>query len=92
MKNKSNRDHHWDEIIELSLKTKQLGDLFYQEMGKVNASYFSKQLKKVGLEKKWFGIIDNTVVASGVTKDQLQRNIAEVVPEDKADRVYIFKT
>lgn len=92
MKNKSNRDHHWDEIIELSLKTKQLGDLFYQEMGKVNASYFSKQLKKVGLEKKWFGIIDNTVIASGVTKDQLQRNVAEVVPADKVDRVYVFKT
>ena len=31
-------------------------------------------------------------IASGVTKDQLQRNIAEVVPEDKIDRVYIFKT
>ncbi len=92
MKNKSNRDQHWDEIIELSLKTKQLGDLFYQEMGKVNASYFSKQLKKAGIEKKWFGIIDNTVVASGVTKDQLQKNIAAVIPEDKADRVYIFKT
>lgn len=92
MKNKSNRDQHWDEIIELSLKTKQLGNLFYQEMGKVNASYFSKQLKKVGLEKTWFGIIDNTVIASGMTKDQLQKNIAAVVPEDKADRVYIFKT
>ena len=92
MKNKNNRDQHWDEIIELSLKTKQLGDLFYQEMGKVNASYLSKKLKKIGLEKNWFGIIDNTVVASGVTKDQLQKNIAAVIPEDKTDRVYIFKT
>jgi hypothetical protein len=92
MKNKSNRDHHWDEIVELSLKNKQLGDLFYQEMGKVNASYFSKQLKRIGLEKKWFGIIDNTVVASGVTEDQLQKNITAIVPKDKVDRVYIFKT
>jgi len=61
-------------------------------MGKVNASYFSKQLKRVGLEKKWFGIIDNTVVASGLTKDQLHKNIAEIVPEDKENCVYIFKT
>ncbi len=92
MKNKENRDRYWDEISKLSLKNKHLSDLFYQEMGKVNAPYFSKQLKRVGLEKKWFGIIDNTVVASGATKDQLHKNIAEIVPEDKANRVYIFKT
>lgn len=92
MKNKSNRDSYWDEIVKLSLKNKQLGDLFYQEMGKVNASYLSKQLKRIGLEKKWFGIIDNTVVASGITEDQLQKNITSIVPKDKVDRVYIFKT
>jgi hypothetical protein len=92
MKNKSNRDNYWDEIVELSSKNKQLKDTFYQEMGRINASYFSKQLKKVGLEKKWFGIIDNTVIASGATKNQLQNNITEIVPADKVDRIHIFKT
>lgn len=51
MKNKSNRDNYWDEIVKISSKTKSLKDLFYQEMGRANASHFSKQLKRVGLEK-----------------------------------------
>jgi len=92
MKNKSNRDNYWNEIVALSLKSTELTNIFYQEMGKANTSHFSKQLKRVGLEKKWFEILDNTVVASGVTKDHLQNNIAEVIPKDKVDRVYIFKT
>lgn len=92
MKNKENRDRYWDKISELSLKNEQLRNLFYQEMGKVNALHFSKQLKRAGLEKKWFGIIDNTVVASGATKDQLHKNIVEIVPKDKVNRVYVFKT
>lgn len=92
MKNKENRTRYSEEITQLALKSKQLRDIFYQETGKANASYFSKQLKRIGLEKKWFGIIDNTVVASGATKDQLHKNLSEVVPEDKVARVYIFQT
>ncbi len=92
MKNKSNRDYYWDEIVELSLKNQELTNVFYQEMGKTNARYFSKQLKRLGIEKKWFGILDNTVVASGASKDQLQKNIKDIVPKEKIERVYIFKT
>ncbi len=92
MKNKHNREHYRDEIIELSSKNKQLFNLFCQELGKVHASYFSKKLKEFGIEKKWFGIIENMIIASGSTKDQLQKNIAMIVLEDKVDCVYIFKT
>ena len=92
MKNKSNRDYYWNEIVELSLKSKELTNVFYQEMGKTNARYFSKQLKRLGIEKKWFGILDNTVIASGASKDQLQKNIGDIVPKEKIERVYIFKT
>lgn len=92
LKEESQKEKADIEKLKFYMKNKSNSDLFYQEMGRVNASYFSKQLKKVGLDKKWFGIIDNTVVASGATKDQLQKNIAAVVPENKADCVYIFKT
>jgi hypothetical protein len=96
--NQSTQEFNSDELAILkSWKHFEKGRFFIYKHLKMhsiflNASYFSKQLKRVGLEKKWFGIIDNTVVASGLTKDQLHKNIAEIVPEDKENRVYIFKT
>ncbi len=49
-------------------------------------------LKQLGIKEKWFGIIDDTIVASGATKKQLQTNLAEIVPNDHIDRIYMFET
>jgi hypothetical protein len=91
MKNRENREQYWDEICKLSSKSKPLKNLFHHEMGKIHAPHFSKQLKKLGIKEKWFGIIDDTIVASGATKKQLQTNLAEIVSSDYIERVYLFE-
>ena len=92
MKNKNNREFYQDEIAALSLKSSELSKVYYLELGKCNAPNLSKKLKKAGLNNKWFGTLGDTIVASGVSKDQLEKNIREVVPFDNVERVYTFKT
>lgn len=92
MKNESNREQYWDKIVSLSGKSTELNNLYYQEMGRIHSRYFSKQLKRLGLLNKWFAMLDNTVVASGLTKDKAYKNVANIVPKKNLERVYFFKT
>ena len=81
---------YWEEILDLAGKNKKLKTLYDQEMGRINARHFSKELRRLGVEKTWFGVLDNTIVASGPTKVRLRENIDEVFEANSEKKKSIF--
>ncbi len=39
----------------------------------------------------WFAVLDEHIVASGGTKEKLEKNLKDVVPKEKRDWIYEFK-
>jgi hypothetical protein len=91
LKNEDNREYYWEEIQELVLKSRGLLTLYHQEMGKVHARRFKKELREMGFKNTWFAVLQGLIIASGPTKDNLQRNLDTVLPPGKAAHVYIFQ-
>ena len=90
-KSESNRDYYSDEIVELISKSEELKQLYYREVGKSNARMLSKSLRLAGMISGYFAIIDNVIVASGVTKKEVEKNIKAIVPVDRLGYVYVYQ-
>lgn len=60
-------------------------------MGKKSATRYKKRLREIGIKNAWFGIIDGVIIASGASKQEVQRIMQEIAPADKQELVYIFQ-
>ncbi|SFV60457.1 hypothetical protein MNB_SV-12-364 [hydrothermal vent metagenome] len=90
-KSETNRDYYEDEIIKIISKSEELKQLYYREVGKANARAISKSLRLAGMSSGYFAIIDNVIVASGVTKKEVEKNIKAIVPKDRLGYVYVYQ-
>lgn len=91
LKSKRNREMYWEEIEELINKDPILLTLYHQEMGKIHARIYGKRLRDIGLTNAWFAIIEGITIASGVTKDEVERILQYILPTEKRKFVYIFR-
>lgn len=64
---------------------------YHQEMGKIHAHTFRKRLHKMGLKDAWFGILNGIIIASGISKENLEQNLDGIIPSYKKDYVYLFR-
>jgi len=90
LKSQRNRDMYWDEIEYLINKDRSMRVLFHQEMGKINARSYKKDLKTFGIKDAWFAILMGIIVASGTTKEEVERILQAIVPNQQREFVYIF--
>jgi len=90
-KSESNRDYYAEEIRDIVSKSEELRQLYYREVGKSNARVLSKSLRLAGIVSGYFAIIDNVVVASGVTIKEVDKHIKAIVPKDRLGYVYIYQ-
>jgi len=91
LKNEQNREEYWEEIDELIAKDAKLLVVYHQEMGKIYARTYGRQLRKIGLKNAWFGILEGITIASGSTKKEVQQVLDRILPEEKRDFVYMFQ-
>ena len=91
LKNERNRDRYWNEIWELIDKNPELITVYHQEMGKAHSRTLRKDLRKIGIQKGWFAILEGIPVASGVTKGDTEKAVQSIVPEEKQVFVYYFQ-
>lgn len=91
LKSERNRDYHWGEIQELIEKDPKLMVTYHQEMGKVNARTYGKRLHEMGLNNAWFGILNGIIIASGISKENLEQNLKGIVPSYKKEYVYLYQ-
>ncbi|MBU7030473.1 MAG: hypothetical protein HXS48_26310 [Theionarchaea archaeon] len=91
LKSERNRDRYWEEIWELIDKNPKLLTLYHREMGKAHARTLRKELRKIGITKGWFAILEGVSIASGVTKGEAEKGVESIVPEEKWKFVYYFQ-
>lgn len=91
LKSERNRDQYWEEIWELIDKNPPLITVYHQEMGKAYARTLAKDLRKMGITKGWFAVFEGLPFASGTTKDDTEKVVKCILPEEKWEFVYYFQ-
>lgn len=91
LRNERNRNMYRQEIADLIAKDPSLLILYHQEMGKVHARTYGKLLRQIGLAKAWFAILEGIIIASGATRDEVERNVRSILPPEKRKLIYIFR-
>jgi len=91
LRSKRNREMYCEEIEELINKNSSLLMLYHQEVGKIHARTYRKQLHEIGLSKGWFAILKGTIIASGATRGEVEKVLQHIVPTGERKFVYIFQ-
>ncbi|CEG12799.1 conserved hypothetical protein [groundwater metagenome] len=93
LKTQKNRELYYKEIQDLKSKNKGLLTIYYQETGKHNATEYSKKLREfiAGNTTVWFALIDDVVVASGKTQQDVEKNLDNTISGEKRNFAHIFK-
>lgn len=90
LKTEYSRDIHHEEIQELISKNPDLMTLYHEEMGKVDARDYRKRLRAIGIVEGWFALINGIIIASGRTREEVERILKSMLPAEKMKLVYIF--
>lgn len=91
LRSERNREIYWEEIEKLINKNPDLLALYHQEMGKIHARTYGKRLHEIGVTKGWFAILEGMIIASGSTKDEVEKVLERILPPKKKKFVYIFQ-
>lgn len=91
LKNQRNRDRYWREIGELTAKDPHLMELYHQEMGRIHARTYGRRLRELGLSDAWVALLEGLPIASGKTKEDVERILREILAGDRRKFVYLFR-
>lgn len=90
LKTKGNRERYWEEIEDLIYKAPYLMSFYQQEMGRVYARRYKRDLHGIGLADAWFAILQGMIIAGGTTKEEVAGIAFRLLPPEKRDWVHIF--
>lgn len=91
LKSECSRERCWEEIDDLINNDPNLMALYHQEMGKVHSRKVKKRMREIGLGDAWFAILNDVIVASGKTKEEVESNLESIVPKEKKGFVHVFR-
>jgi len=92
MKTKSSRDHNWYEIENLLDEHPELESIYIKEWGRINSRKKKKELKGLGIKKRWFALYDDAIIVSGQSEKEVIEEIRELIPDTKKrEGVFYFK-
>jgi hypothetical protein len=60
-------------------------------MGRANSRRHAQLLREIGIEKGWFAIAGDTIIASGVGREEVQKAVDNILPPDKRSAAYLFQ-
>lgn len=90
LRSERSREEHWDDIMDLIKRDDELLTLYHQEMGKIDARVYGRKLRKIGLKKAWFAILEGTLIAGASTKEKLEETLIEILPAEKMRFVFFY--
>jgi hypothetical protein len=91
LRNRRNRERYWEEIGALIEKDEALRILYHQEIGKVHARTARRRLRQAGLSRGWYALLDDTVVASGESRAEVEAVLDRLLQEDRRRHAYVFQ-
>jgi hypothetical protein len=67
-------------------------ELFYHlEKNKIYARNVKKEAKKRGEKGLWFGVYNEKIISTEISKEEVQKRINESLPENLRVFVYVFQ-
>lgn len=72
-------------------KDPSLYPAYYQERGRLSSDEIDRRLQKVGANTMFVAVLDDVIVATAPGLKELDRRVAQALPEAKRDLVYVFK-
>ena len=90
LKSGDTRDRYYNEIEKLRRRSPALEAVYFREEASVASRTIKKGLKLNGI-KGHFAVLVNSIVASALTEKELEKNIKNIVPENKQSWIYEFK-
>jgi len=84
------RFEYENKIDEVLKKNPSLRVVYRQEVSKSHARKVKKRLAEMGVTG-WFAIMEDTIIASDKTKNDVLRRVKEMLPQEKQEAVHIFK-
>jgi hypothetical protein len=91
LRNARSREIYREEIEKLTAKDPKLLEIYHQEMGKIRARRYGRELRRLGVQRGWFALMEDLIVASGTTREEVEQIIQDILPKDKRRYVYIFQ-
>ena len=91
MRSEGSRVRYEEEIEGLVAKDSGLLRVYHHELGKIDARRYGKRLRGLGLTRGWFAVLEGIIVAGGVSREEVERVLADIVPSEKRELAYIFQ-
>jgi hypothetical protein len=92
MKTKTSREHNWYEIENLLQEHPHLISVYIKEWGRINSRKKKKELRDLGIKKRWFAMYEDTIILSGKSEKEVKMEIEDVILDSKKRAgVYFFK-
>jgi hypothetical protein len=92
MKTKVSREHNWYEIQDLIEEHPNLRPIYMREWGRVNSRAKKKELKELGITKRWFAMYNDAIVLSEKTEQGATTAVDSLVKDkEKRAGIYYFK-
>lgn len=85
------RELYRDEIRELISSDRGLLVLYHHTMGRVHARGHRRRLRDEGVAGGWYAVLEDVVVAGGLSREWVDRAVVELIPEEKRDLVHIYQ-
>ncbi|MEI6796077.1 MAG: hypothetical protein WCK39_04365 [Methanomassiliicoccales archaeon] len=64
---------------------------YYRERGRLSSDDIDRRLQKVGANAMFVAVLDDVIVATAPGRKELDRRVAQALPEAKRNLVHIFK-
>lgn len=92
MKTKASREYNKYEIADLLLEHPELESVHTKEWGRINSRAKKKELKGLGIQKRWFAMYNNTILLSSKSEKELKIEVKKLIQDDKhREGIYYFK-
>lgn len=90
LRSESNRKKYSAEIWEIIERESSLKIIYHQELGKADARYYGKRLREIGVGSGWYAILQGTIIASGITRGDVENVVQQLVPGHMKNYFYYF--
>jgi len=91
LKTDRNIEYYKEEVEKLINQNKKLFKVYIQEIGKKQARKLKKYLESCYFRDCFFAVFGESIIASGKTKKELEKNLKNILHKDNADWINIFR-
>ncbi len=92
MKTKSSREYNWYKIENLLEEHPELEPIYIREWGRINSRKKKKEMRGLGIKKRWFAMYNDTIILSGKSEKELRMEIRTLIEDaKKREGIYYFK-